>query len=330
MILLAAFFALVASFGLAWLYALALYWADRHEKEPKLLLLGMFLWGAVIAVLGSIVFSLALDAGVALVVRTEAVRDMISTVVIAPLVEESMKGAALILLFLFARNQVDSLFDGVIYAALVGLGFEAVENFLYLLGALGEGGLGSYLLTMFLRLGLFGFTHAFYTSLTGLGLAAFRLYSRRWWAWAAVPLGWLAAVLTHAFHNATVSTGSALCLLAVLADWAGLIILVGILVWALRREHKWLRQYLADEVRAGHISPAQYETACSLRKRAAAQRKARRTRRSGATRRFYQTLTKLAFLRAHIARGHTSPPYQRRLRQLREEIARLAPEAETA
>lgn len=328
MIFLAGLVALGSSFGLAWLYAFLLYWADRHEKEPKHLLLGMFLWGAVVAVIGSAVFSLALDAGVALVIRAQEVRDLLSTVVIAPVVEESMKGAALILLFLVARNEIDSLFDGVIYAALVGLGFEAVENFLYILGALLEGGLGSYFLTMFLRLGLFGFTHAFFTSLTGLGLATFRLYSQRWWAWAAVPLGWMAAVLAHAFHNGMVSTESALCLLAVVADWTGLFTLIGILAWALRREHRWLQQHLLDEVRAGRITPDQYATACSLRKRAVALGRARRRGRANVTRRFYQVLTELAFLKAHIARGHKAASYQQRLRQLQEETARLAPEAE--
>ncbi len=330
MILFAGLVALGSSFGLAWLYAFLLYWADRHEKEPKHLLLGMFLWGAVVAVIGSLIFSLTLDAGVALVIRAQEVRDFLSTVVIAPIVEESMKGAALILLFLVAQNEIDSLFDGVIYAALVGLGFEAVENFLYILSALIEGGLGSYFLTMFLRLGLFGFTHAFYTSLTGLGLATFRLYSRRWWAWAAVPLGWMAAVLAHAFHNAMVSTESALCLLAVVADWTGLFALIGILVWALRREHQWLQQHLMDEVRAGRITPEQYATACSLRKRAVAVRRARRTGRIQVTRRFYQALSELAFLKAHLARGQGSPSHQRRLQQLQEEVARLAPNAETA
>ncbi len=328
MVILAGLIALILSFGVAWGYAFVLYWADRHEKEPKLLLLGMFLWGAVVSVFGSIVFSLALDAGIALVVRSESVRDLFSTVVTAPIVEESMKGLALVLLYLAVRHEFDSLFDGVIYGALVGLGFEAVENFLYIISSLADGGLGEYLIVTFLRLGLFGFTHAFFTSLTGLGLATLRLYSRRWWAWLAVPLGWVAAVLAHAFHNAMVSTGSALCLLAVIADWAGLFFLIGILAWAIRRERQWLRTYLREEVEAGRISPAHYETACSSQRRKRALRRAKRMGRGEITSRFYTALTDLAFLKAHIARGHQEPKYLQRLARLQEEVARLAPQAE--
>ncbi len=323
--LFAVLFALVLSFGLAWTYALLLYWADRHEKEPKRLLLGMFFWGAVISIIGSLVFSLTLDAGLALVMRSASARDFISTAVIAPLVEETMKGLGVLVVYLVARDEFDSLFDGVVYAALIGLGFEAVENFLYIVSSLEEG-LGSYLMVTALRLGLFGFTHPFFTSFVGLGVAAFRLYRNRWWAWFAPPAGWMAAVFTHALHNATVSTGTALCLVAVVADWTGLFMLIGILFWAIRRERQWMRVHLEEEVRLGLISPGHYATALSPRRRWQALRLAKRMGRKREASRFYKLLAELAFLKAHMARGHQGPREHARLQTLRQAIAQLAPQ----
>ncbi len=316
-----------ACFGLAWLYALVLYWADRHEKEPKRLLLGMFLWGATVAIVGAALFSEALDAGIALFVPSPDKREFLSLAFTAPVVEESLKGLALVLLFLFSREEVDSLFDGLIYAALVGLGFEAMENVLYLVMEI-DHGLADYFFLMVLRLGLFGFTHAFFTAFTGLGLTFAWLRAKTWWAWAAVPLGWLLAVLAHAFHNATLTLDVPWCLLPLLADWSGLFFLIGVALWAFYRERRWIRTYLREEVAAGLITPAHYATISALHRRAQALRLARRQGAGEATAAFYAKLAKLAFLKA---RQHQSGHSMRRaqaIAQLRAEIARLAPEAQ--
>jgi len=150
-----------------------------------------------------------------------------------------------------------------------------------------------------------------------------------WWAWMAVPGGWLFAVLAHGLHNAMVSFGAPLCLLAVLADWTGLFFLIGIAGWALRREKQWLREHLREEVENGLISPAHYETVCSVPRRVRAMRKARRQGRAASTARFYTQLAKLAFLKAHPNRKGDPAAYREALAQLRHEIARLAPNAES-
>ncbi len=332
MALLTVLMGLALSFGLAWAYAGVLYWADRHEKEPKRLLLGMFLWGAFIATVGSALFSAVIDAGLNWVWGNPgATRELFDAAVVAPLVEESLKGVALLVLFALARHEIDSLFDGIIYGALVGLGFEAVENALYIIGSLGDG-VGQMLLVMFLRLGLFGFTHAFYTGLTGLGLAVFRLYSSRWWAWFAPLAGWGAAVLAHALHNASMTLGGAVCLLGLSTDWLGLLALVGLMAWSIHRERQWLRRYLVEDVQAGRIGMAHYRTACSLTARRKAVQRARRKgpQYARATRDFYRHLTDLAFLRAHIQRGHRGPRERERLQRLQTQVQHLAPYAEVA
>ncbi len=42
-------------------YALVLWWFDRYEKEPLGLLVAAFLWGAVPAIIFSIIAQLVLD-----------------------------------------------------------------------------------------------------------------------------------------------------------------------------------------------------------------------------------------------------------------------------
>ncbi len=327
---LATLVAFMLSFLAAWVYALALYWADRHEKEPKRLILGMFLWGSTFAILGAILFSQGLDAGIAHFVVSHPARRWISLTFTAPLVEESVKGAALLLLFLFAREEVDSLFDGLIYGALVGLGFEAMENALYLRQAYLQGGWDAYGLVVALRLGLFGFTHAFYTSLTGLGLAFAWLNARRLWAWLAVPTGWLLAVLAHSLHNATMSGGDLWCVLGALADWGGFWALVAIAAFALYREQRWIRAYLREEAEGGLITEAHYATACSWPRRREALRRARRRGAGHATARFYTALAELAFLKARAHRLGPTPRRQASIERLRQEVAQLAPQAEVA
>ena len=53
----------------------------------------------------------------------------------APLMEETLKGSAVLLLFLFKKDQFDDVLDGIIYAGVTALGFAMVENVEYYGGA---------------------------------------------------------------------------------------------------------------------------------------------------------------------------------------------------
>ena len=54
----------VLGFAPMFVLAAMMYWLDRYEKEPKLLLGGSFVWGAIIAVIGALILQLMLGAGV--------------------------------------------------------------------------------------------------------------------------------------------------------------------------------------------------------------------------------------------------------------------------
>ena len=54
----------------------------------------------------------------------------------APFVEETLKGAVLVGLLWRRRQEFDGPTDGIIYAAMVGLGFAMIENVGYYINAL--------------------------------------------------------------------------------------------------------------------------------------------------------------------------------------------------
>ncbi len=304
--------------------AALLYWADRYEKEPKRWLVGLFLWGALFATAGSVILSL-LGEGIASLMLSEQAVDFLGTSVLAPVIEESWKGLAVLAALLWNREEIHSLVDGLIYGAVVGLGFTTVENVLYLVGALAEGGIVSMGMLFGLRVLLFGFTHGLYTAMTGLGVAAARLYVTKLWSWLAIPAGWMAAVFLHMVHNTTVSLGFPVCGLSLLNYGFGLGVTVAVFVWALRRERRWLARYLHEEWRNGLITEGQYATANSLRRRIRALQQARDAQARKFIWTFYERLSELAYLKAQAARTPEDRGLQQRIQALREFIQRNAP-----
>src|SRR5206468_7956550 len=125
----------------------------------------------------------------------------------APLVEELLTGAGVVLIYLIARDEVDDAMDGFVYGALCGLGFAVVEDVLYFMAAFG-GTTGGVLEGFYVRVlssGLYG--HVLYTGLTGLGIGYFvsrrehQPFARR----LGVAIGcFVAAVLAHAFWNSPI------------------------------------------------------------------------------------------------------------------------------
>ncbi|MFI6594783.1 PrsW family intramembrane metalloprotease [Nonomuraea sp. NPDC050536] len=199
---------------------------DRLEPEPKLNLAFSFAWGAGVAIVLGVVLTLAGQALFARAGLGEQAVDDAGTVFLAPVIEEALKGSALLLL-LFRRREIDGLTDGIVYAALAGLGFAAVENVGYYLGAFGEDGVGGAVGLFVLRGLIDPLGHSIYTSMTGIGVA-YALTRRGPFRFAAVPLGYLGAVILHALWNGAATTQSLPVLggayLVIMAVLAGLVV----------------------------------------------------------------------------------------------------------
>ena len=253
------------------LYALGVRAFDRYEKEPWRLLIGAFVWGAVVAAGGAFIINTTFEIGIFLLTNSERAADFSGSVLVAPLVEETLKGLAVLAVFLRYRHEFDSVLDGILYASMAGFGFAATENVYYIFqkGYL-ESGLAGLAVVVAIRVILVAFQHAFYTSFTGIGLALARLSRNKLTAIAVALAGFAAAMFTHALHNLFASVGSPLtCLVGSLFDWSGALGMIALLGYLARREGRILAHYLREEVDSGLLTETEYLAACSLSSRAA-------------------------------------------------------------
>jgi RsiW-degrading membrane proteinase PrsW (M82 family) len=312
-------------------YGLILWWFDRYEKEPLALLVAAFVWGAVPAVIFSLIVELALGVPVAQLVRPAAA-SLVEAAVIAPLAEEIFKGAALVLLFLFFQREIDGAIDGILYGGLVGFGFAAVENTLYFASGLMESGFGGFLVLALFRAFLFGLNHALFTGLLGLGMAWGYTASSAVVKLGAPAGGLIAAVMSHAIHNASVTLGAEFawpCLVAFASDWGGVLLLLAVIAWCSVRERRWIDEWLDEEVEQGALSQEDYEVVSSYAARLAERARAflsgdlERWWKLG---RYYHLATELAFKKHRLARFPDEEATQESIERLRRQVSGLGTE----
>lgn len=299
-------------------YGAVILAVDRTDPEPRRLIAFAVGWGALAAILLAIVLELIAIGILAAALGPEG-GSILGTTVVAPLVEESTKGLALLILLLFLRHHLDNTLDGIVYGALIGLGFALTENILYFAAAYLDGGVGSVGELFVVRSIVNGLGHEVYTALLGAAVGWARgQHGRGGWRLIVPILGWGAAVAAHGLWN----TGS--ILIGVLIEFgdfsliraslvAGpflsvppLALVVALIVVARQHERETVRRHLGTEVWLGVLSPAEWEVAADPRRRRAAVQAARRTggRRAGrAQRRFFRLAVRLAMHDYHLARG---------------------------
>lgn len=246
-------------------YIAIIYIVDRYEKEPLWLLGAAFLWGAV----PSIIFALIVNTVLSIpfyVFAGEGLGDALAASLVAPLVEESVKGVLLLGLLLVWRHEIDSLLDGIIYGAMIGLGFAMVENVFYFVGAFEESGVEGWWSVVALR-NLFGLNHSLFTAVTGLSIAIARLTPQLWVRFTAPVVGWMGAMFLHFVHNASASlasvAGALACIPLFLNAWGGLFVMLIIIIAAVIQEKRWIKKYLVEEIANGTLTTTQYEAASS-------------------------------------------------------------------
>lgn len=242
------------------IYVLIFYWVDRYEREPLWLTTVAFFWGAVPAIIVSLFGELVLgwqwvDAPDSMTTA------LVEGALIAPIVEETAKAIALILIFVIMRHEFDGVLDGVVYGALIGFGFAMTENFFYFIGAYDEGGYQQLTMVIFLRSVLFGMNHAFYTGLTGIGLGLARISHGKNSGLLWTALGFSAAIITHSLHNLGASLAAihiaGLGLSIIVAGASILLVAVAVLLsW--RHERNCIRLELAEEINV-LVTPQEYE-----------------------------------------------------------------------
>jgi len=271
-------------------------WIDRFEPEPSWLLGLAFVWGAAIAVFFSLLFNVV-NEGIFTAVAGAAAASTLTAVLSAPFVEELTKGAALLLLFFWKRDEFDNVTDGIVYATMVGLGFAMTENVQYYGRAVAEPG-GGAAVVFFMRGIMSPFAHPLFTSMTGIGLGAARESDKAWVKWTAPFAGIGMAMLLHALWNLSASFGLAFFAAYFLIMVPAVIGVGTIAVFSLRREANIIRAHLGAVVAEGVLSRDDVIVVTSVTKRISASAGALFAGGIGkwmARRKFHALATELAF-----------------------------------
>ncbi|MCL7430057.1 PrsW family intramembrane metalloprotease [Streptomyces sp. YS415] len=321
----------------------AFRWLDRVEPGPWRNLLFAFAWGACAAALIAIVANSFATRWIATATADPSSADTLGATVIAPVVEESAKAAAVLLVFLFRRRDFTGLVDGVVIAGVTATGFAFTENILYLGTAFGTdqitGGSGIASVTaatFFVRIIMSPFAHPLFTVLTGIGFGIAALSGdRRRLRRVLLPLsGLLLAMGMHAMWNGSSAFGPYGFFAvygAIMVPAFGL--LTWLVIWTRQRELRTVREELPAYAVAGWLTPGEPFALASMRARRLARQYARRRAGRQAARevaRYEAYATSLAFLRHRGRRGRAGADFVVREQELlgelwrRREIARPA------
>lgn len=278
-------------------------WLDRFEAEPTRYLVFAFLWGALVAAALAAVF----NTSALLVFRgsTDPAAALQTTaVVVAPFVEEGLKGLLVLVVWWFLRREFDGVTDGMVYAGICAAGFAFTENISYLGEAYSEGGGPILAGTFLVRCVLSPFAHPIFTIFTGIGIGI-AATSRRGPVKVVAPvIGYLLAVLAHALWNlSAMAGGEGLLTIYVLVEVPIFIGFVVLVVWTRRREGRLIGRFLSPYAAAGWLSPSEVSMLASMGRRREARIWARANAgRPGlaAMRAFQDAASELALLRRRM------------------------------
>lgn len=290
------------------LYVVLVLWIDRYEAEPPGMLATAFFWGALVAVFFAFLFNTASGLVVTVMTHNPSAGETFAAVISAPIVEESAKALIIFIFFFWKKDEFDGVIDGIVYAALVGLGFAMTENIQYYGKAVRDGGGGGLTVILFIRGALAPFSHPLFTSMTGIGLGLAR-QSRNTAVKIMTPvLGLLVAIFMHSIWNgsAVIFGGIGFLVTYIIVMVPAFLVILTVIALALRREGLVVKQFLQCDVDRGLLTNEEYAQLCTIRGRMGSSFNAFSSGGLGNWRsrmQFNQTASELAFHRSRVARG---------------------------
>jgi len=293
------------------IYAAIVIRLDHYEPEPPAWMLAALLWGAIGATSLTIITSLSLSLG------SPADREFIRTVAAAPLIEESFKAIALVVLTYGFRHELDNTLDGLLYGGLIGIGFAFTENILYFERSYSWWGISGLGISFLMRAVIGGWGHCVWTGIVGAGIGWARGRYRKGFIRFVVPVVafvvavslhyiWnIAAFITEGYAGSTSQLIRWELISATLVIFPALVLLYVVARVSRKRQMQIIKQQLKDEVTTGFLTPGEYAvlTSDDLRKRSLRRAKTIDPTVATEQRRFFNTAVELAFLKNHVAMG---------------------------
>lgn len=259
-------------YGLVFL--VLLYRLELFERRSPATVFGALLWGGL--------------AGPGMgVIAAPAMHDLVAATIgsdnpwvpsfAAPLVEEPLKLLGVLALALIPGARVRSAADGLFYGAVVGLGFQVSEGFLYTATFGAESGTNT-VTAMFLLRGIIGglWSHATFAAVAGAGLGYFFNATADLKRRTAVLCGTVAlSIALHGFFDAPV-LGTNPFVNSVVKGLPVFLLFLAVLRWAHLRERRTFAGLAAHVVPDDLVSPGDFSTLATRRARRRARRWARR------------------------------------------------------
>jgi RsiW-degrading membrane proteinase PrsW (M82 family) len=311
------------------------YRMDQFEPEPASLIVIALVWGGVVALSFAAIANSAFLTFLQHVLPSNQVESWGASVV-APVDEEFYKGAGLVMIYLIARDEIDGLMDGLVYGAMIGLGFQVMENIQYFVHAAAQSGhMGAVVGTFFVRVLIAGlYSHMLFTGLLGFGFAYF--VTRRTESWARragvfalfIVLAWAAHfVWDSPWLDSLMRGGAGLFVVALIVKGLPFLVLLLLLgIFARRRETQVFCRLMAEEVGGDVVTQEEFQVLRSDRRRRKAVRQVKRRKGPAAGRvakRLMREQMNLALFHSKVDMpGHPAVEGQRdKVRQLKAQLA---------
>lgn len=167
--------------------SLYIYLKDKHEREPLGLLLISFFYG-VLSVFVTLLISMPLEI---IVLNKQSVTELFADAFFKVALVEECSKFIFIRFILFRNKNFNEPFDGIVYTAMVGMGFATLENILYVY----QYGIPTGILRMFTAVP----AHACFAILMGyyIGLAKFTHRKNLYYSLLAL----IAATVFHGLYD---------------------------------------------------------------------------------------------------------------------------------
>ncbi|HET9053432.1 MAG TPA: PrsW family glutamic-type intramembrane protease [Cyclobacteriaceae bacterium] len=167
--------------------SLYIYLKDKHEREPLGLLLISFFYG-VLSVFLTLLISLPLEV---IVINKQSAADLFADAFFKVALVEEFSKFVFLRFILFRNKNFNEPFDGIVYAAMVGMGFATLENILYVF----QYGMATGILRMFTAVP----AHACFAILMGyyLGRAKFSQHKKLYYSLLAL----ISATVFHGLYD---------------------------------------------------------------------------------------------------------------------------------
>jgi RsiW-degrading membrane proteinase PrsW (M82 family) len=208
---------------------LVIYRTDKYEREPFKFILFIFAWGVFCGILAAPLNSL---------IGPLFQASLGSAALAAPFTEEPLKALGFYYLVTRRRfmDEFNTPLDGIVYGFAAGMGFFAMENFLYFL-SVETGGEALLLMRSLLLWG-----HGVWVATTGLWLAIAKIQRGYLRGIDLIP-GMMVAVVLHFLWNGWQG------FLGVEIGWGVMIVQLIFQFWYMR---KIIKEALRDEVLWGY------------------------------------------------------------------------------